>query len=318
MTMDNELINQLAIWQVALPLGVILMNALLPVATRAGVLLRTMVILGLLFYTALAGLWLFPPWWTPIALGAVQLLITWRQLQRLRARETARAVWKVAEAGISLAGIVAIVMLILPAVQGRTPPEVAIDLSMPLGPGRYLVISGGAAPQINAHFFTLDLPRAAAFRGQSYGMDIIGINAAGLRTTGISPVDPALYEIYGADVLAPCNGIVLHTIDGVPDNPVPDMNRDAMTGNSVVLDCDGLAVVLAHFIPQSLNVAEGDAVEVGQKIAEVGNSGNSGEPHLHVHVQEIAPRETPISGEPLWFTIEAKFLIRNTRFMGHQ
>lgn len=314
MGIGNELITQLAILQVAVPLGVILVNALIPVASLSGALFRTTAILGLLVYTALAGIWLFPPWWTPFVFALLQLLITTLQVRRLGARSRGGSVWRIAELCVSLAGAAGVAMHILPAVQGRIPPEVAIDLAMPLGPGRYLVVSGGAAAQINSHFFTLNLPRAAAYRGQSHAMDIIGINAAGLRTSGISPANPALYEIYGADVLAPCTGAVLVAIDYVPDNPVPEVNRDAMTGNSVVLDCVGLAVVLAHFIPDSLTVAEGETVKVGQKIAEVGNSGNSGEPHLHVHVQEIAPRAQPISGEPLWFTIDGRFLVRNSQF----
>ena len=145
-------------------------------------------------------------------------------------------------------------------------------------------------------------------------LDVATNIAFGLRTSGISPADPNLYEIYGADVRAPCSGPVLVVIDGVPDNAVPTMNREAMTGNSVVIECNGLAVVLAHFIPGSITVLEGESVEAGQKIAEVGNSGNSGEPHLHLHAQTIAPSETPISGEPLWLTIEGKFPVRNTRF----
>ena len=44
----------------------------------------------------------------------------------------------------------------------------AIDLFMPVGSGRYLVISGGAAPQINSHFLTPDRPSTVVFRGQSY------------------------------------------------------------------------------------------------------------------------------------------------------
>ncbi|RFP87597.1 M23 family peptidase [Rhodobacteraceae bacterium 63075] len=316
--MGNELINQLFIWQVVLPLGVILINALVPVATGAGALLRTTIILGLLAYTALSGIWLFPPWWTPFVFVVFQLLITWRQVRHVKARGRVGSVWQISETSLSLAGIAGVAFLTLPALQGRTPPDVVIDLAMPLGPGRYLVISGGATPQINSHFFTLDLPRAAPFRGQSHGIDVIGIDAFGFRTSGISPADPTLYKIYEADVLAPCNGTVIAVTDGVPDNVVPDMNRDAMTGNSVVLECDGLAVVLAHFIPGSLSVTEGETVEIGQGIANVGNSGNSGEPHLHVHVQEIASRDQPISGEPLWFTIEGRFLVRNTRFMGRQ
>ncbi len=108
---------------------------------------------------------------------------------------------------------------------------------------------------------------------------------------------------------------MLATVDGVPDNEVPEMNRESMTGNSVILDCDGLAVVLAHFIHGSINVSEGDLVATGEQIALVGNSGNSGEPHLHVHVQTIVSPEAPIAGEPLWFTINGDFLIRNSWFV---
>lgn len=50
----------------------------------------------------------------------------------------ADSVWKVVEAGMSLASIAWIGMLILPAVQGRTPLMVAIDLSMALGLVRYV------------------------------------------------------------------------------------------------------------------------------------------------------------------------------------
>ncbi|QPC86416.1 peptidoglycan DD-metalloendopeptidase family protein [Mesorhizobium sp. NBSH29] len=313
--MQNDLINQLALFQLVVPLGLMILNAVIPVAGKVGVLLRTATILSLLFYTALAGIWLFPPWWAPIVFALVQIAIAGWQLHKVFTKGPARSVWRIGEAIAALIAVIGIGLLILPAMQGRTPPDVAIDLAMPLGPGRYLVISGGAAPQINSHFFTLNLPRAVDFRGQSYGLDIIGINAAGLRTWGISPADPSLYEIYGADILAPCAGTVLVAIDGVPDNLVPVMNRDSMTGNSVVLECDGLAVVLAHFIPGSLTVAEGDAVEVGQKIAKVGNSGNSGEPHLHVHVQTIGPDDAPLSGDPLWLTIEDDFPVRNTRFV---
>ncbi len=312
--MDN-LIVQLALLQVALPLIVIVLNALIPVAALAGLILRTAAILLLLLFAVLAGVWLFPPWWTPCALAGLHLLLSARLLQRFRRRSSARMSWKVVETCLSLAGIVAAILLVLPALQGRSSPDAAIDLAMPLGPGRYLIVNGGATPAINAHFDTLDRDSAAAFRGQSYAVDIIGIDRFGLRARGISPPDPADYAIYGREVLAPCAGTVLATVEGVADNEVPLMNRDSMTGNSVILNCGGLAVVLAHFIPGSINVSESEPVEVGQQIALVGNSGNSGEPHLHVHVQSIASPDTSVAGEPLWFTINGELPIRNARFV---
>lgn len=312
--MDNPLILQLALFQVAAPIGLILLNAVIPTASMAGWTLRWAAILLLVLYASLAGIWLFPPWWTPMAYATLTLVLAYRQFRHLTRRAHARSAARFVEIGGGLIALAAAIVLLTPAIQGRTAPEVAIDLSMPLGPGRYLVISGGSTLTLNAHLQTLNIDRAAAFRGQSYGLDIIGIDRFGLRTTGISPGNPAAYAIYGADVVAPCEGMVLQVTDGVPDNRVPDMNRAAMTGNSIILECDGLAVVLAHFIPGSIAVETGALVTPGQKIAEVGNSGNSGEPHLHLHVQTLGPEERPIAGEPLWFTIDGRLTVRNMRF----
>lgn len=84
---------------------------------------------------------------------------------------------------------------------------------------------------------------------------------------------------------------MLATVDGVPDNEVAELKRDSMTGNSVIVDCDSLAVILAHFIPGSINVSEGDLVATGQKIALIGNSCSSGKLQPHVHIQTITPPE---------------------------
>ncbi|WP_370398863.1 M23 family metallopeptidase [Sulfitobacter sp. JB4-11] len=311
----NDLIMQLALFQVAVPLALILLNGVIPMGSRAGWLLRTVAILLGLAYALVAGIWLFPPWWTPLLLALLHLWIAGRQYRRLMARGPVQLSWQTLEAGLAVLLAMVFAYMLVPALQGRTAPKVAIDLSMPLGPGRYLVLSGGATPAINAHFETLNRPSAAAFRGQSRAVDIIGINALGVRAPGISPADPRVYRIYGADVLAPCAGRVVEAVDGVADNPVPQMNRAVMTGNSVLLECQGLAVLLAHFAPGSLRVEEGDSVTAGQVIGQVGNSGNSGEPHLHLHVQTLVNAGAPLSGKPLWFTVDGAFLVRNMRFV---
>jgi len=58
-------------------------------------------------------------------------------------------------------------------------------------------------------------------------------------------------------------------------------------------------------------VKTGDVVEVGSPLGRVGNSGNTDEPHLHMHVQRELPETSPLGGEPLWFTIGGRFLVRN-------
>ena len=234
---------------------------------------------------------------------------------RVRRTLPAHRVWlRYTELLVAGAALIGSGLLLLPAVQGRAVPDGAIHLAMPLGPGRYLVTSGGATETVNAHLFTLMLERAQAFRGQSYAIDIIGIDRFGLRALGISPVDPTAYVIYGTPVLAPCTGTVALVIDGVADMPVPQMDRANMTGNSAMLACDENFVLLAHLAPGSIAVGYGQVVETGMQIGSVGNSGNTGEPHLHIHVQNALPAAEPISADPVWFTLGGRFLVRNDTF----
>ncbi|MFE0461586.1 peptidoglycan DD-metalloendopeptidase family protein [Kitasatospora sp. NPDC058965] len=56
-------------------------------------------------------------------------------------------------------------------------------------------------------------------------------------------------------------------------------------GNHVVLDTGDAVVKLAHLRPGSVTVTVGQHVEAGRLLGEVGNSGNSTEPHLHLHAE---------------------------------
>ena len=58
-------------------------------------------------------------------------------------------------------------------------------------------------------------------------------------------------------------------------------------GNHVVVQtAEHEFVYLAHFEQGSILVKEGDRVAVGDPLGHGGNSGNSSEPHLHIHVQD--------------------------------
>ena len=60
-------------------------------------------------------------------------------------------------------------------------------------------------------------------------------------------------------------------------------------GNHVVVDHhDGTYALYAHLRRGSLAVAVGEDVAAGQQLAEVGNTGNTSEPHLHVHLMDDA------------------------------
>jgi hypothetical protein len=117
------------------------------------------------------------------------------------------------------------------------------------------------------------------------------------------------YGIYGMDVYSPVSGIVTATLDGEPD-VVP--NTDEFTsaaGNYIhirveVGDTD-VYLLLAHLREGSLKVSVGDSVAVGDHLAQVGNTGTTSEPHLHIHLQRQDPAETIHSifaeGLPLYF-----------------
>ncbi len=97
--------------------------------------------------------------------------------------------------------------------------------------------------------------------------------------------DPTAYPAFGQDVVAPCHGRVIIAEDDHLDMPVGTRDKSAPRGNQICIQrSDGLVVVLAHLQKGSLAVTEGEAVQPGQPLAKVGNSGRSSEPHLHMHL----------------------------------
>ena len=77
--------------------------------------------------------------------------------------------------------------------------------------------------------------------------------------------------------------------------------------------CGEVDVLLTHFRPQSLAVEPGMAVRVGDHLAEVGNSGASNEPQLHISAQRPGSSDAPLSGKPLPMQFAGQFLIRGDR-----
>jgi murein DD-endopeptidase MepM/ murein hydrolase activator NlpD len=126
-----------------------------------------------------------------------------------------------------------------------------------------------------------------------------------------SPANPAAYLTYGEPIHSPCQGIVDAVEQGRPDLRVPIRDREHLEGNFVRLRCGPNVVLLAHFARQGVRVAPGQRVNVATLLGYAGNSGNTDEPHLHIHVQRPGPASAPLSGEPLFVTFEGRFLARN-------
>ncbi len=92
---------------------------------------------------------------------------------------------------------------------------------------------------------------------------------------------------------------------------VPLVDEGYPAGNHVLLRCDRIDILLGHFRQGSVRVMTGDSVTVGQQIGEVGNSVETGEPHLHIHAQLPGSPEQPFSGAPVPIRFQGRFLVRN-------
>ncbi|RAT07329.1 peptidase M24 [Bacillus cereus] len=117
------------------------------------------------------------------------------------------------------------------------------------------------------------------------------------------------YGIYGAKVMAPASGTVVSINNDEKDLVPGSDDFQSMVGNHIYLRLDetGTFLVLAHLKKGSIKVKEGQHVNEGEFLAQVGNSGSSSEPHLHIHHQRQDPSKISMflaEGLPLYFQTE--------------
>jgi hypothetical protein len=114
------------------------------------------------------------------------------------------------------------------------------------------------------------------------------------------------HHAWGQEALAVADGNVVDIKDGIPNN-VPgseavEITVETMGGNYVILDIgSGRYASYFHLQPGSLSVAVGDRVRVGDVIGLIGNSGNSGGPHLHF---QITDGPSPFGAEGVPYLID--------------
>ncbi len=183
----------------------------------------------------------------------------------------------------------------------------AMALTFPLTGGTFFIGHGGANESVNYHF---------PVKAQRYALDISKLNAFGTRAAGLLPESPQSYQIFGNDVVAPCTGEVIGARSDLEDQNAFVFDPENLEGNHLILYCSGNSVLLAHLKHDSVLVKVGDMVSAGQLIAQVGNTGNTSEPHLHIHSVKgrYAERDdVAFDQEGVPMTFGGKFLIRNDK-----
>lgn len=304
--------------QVGIPIGLLIALARAQNASIGQWVVSNTIAFLYLSAVHVAGLWVLLPWYTAIVLAMSLAGIAVWQIPRIRSLpwRASRIAWHSLLWRAALA-IFAVGVLVTATVGRLARAEQVVELQFPLRDGVYYVVGGGSVELLNPHLMTLTDERFRAYRGQSYGVDLLKLGAYGMRASGLLPPDPARYVIYGDAVHAPCAGRVVQVQDGAPDMSPPQPDRTRMAGNHVLLDCEGVHVLLAHLQPGTVRARRDEWIDAGAIIGLVGNSGNSNEPHLHIHAQRPAPAgHGPLSGDPLPVRFNGRYLVRNDRVTG--
>jgi hypothetical protein len=170
--------------------------------------------------------------------------------------------------------LLASVGLLVRARRHRWGTPLSAPLAFPFDTGTWVVTQGGGRG-INHH-----VP-APEQRG---ALDLCRVGPVG-RRLWIAADDLEAFASYGTPLLSPCDGVVVRALDGLRDQPLKRLRFSHLYGNHVSIDTGHEVVHLAHLRNGSVKVAVGDTVTAGQLLGEVGNSGNTTAPHLHIHAE---------------------------------
>ena len=157
------------------------------------------------------------------------------------------------------------------------PERNKTKLSLPFK-GEWTVFWGGDTKEQNYH---VDV------EAQKNAFDIIVTDEKGksYRTNGEKNED---YYAFGKELIAPCDGEVVLVVDGIKDNQPGVLNPAYVPGNTVIIKtANNEYLFFAHFKQHSIKVKQGQKLKQGTLLGLCGNSGNSSEPHLHFHIQNV-------------------------------
>lgn len=211
-------------------------------------------------------------------------------------------------AGWWLPALILIAFLAASIVLRQAAPK-AVHLEFPLRDGIFYVAHGGSISALNQHHGS---------ESQRFALDITALTWLGARATGISPRMLERYRVFARPVHSPCSGTVTAVVSDLPDQIPGQMAREHFAGNHVVIrqtESDTY-VGLAHLMQGTIVVQAGEQVRAGQYLARVGNSGNTSEPHLHIHAKKGGDPHSMLDGRGVPMLFNGRWLIRNSIVRG--
>jgi hypothetical protein len=177
---------------------------------------------------------------------------------------------------------------VYPSSHDKRPSSVRFRLPLD---GPVTIGWGGDTPENNYHVSAPD---------QRWAYDLVVTEDGKThRDEGLKLED---YYIYGKPALAAAAGIVVSTVTDEPESKLNGTGKVKNAGgNQVVIEVGEKEYLFTcHLQPGSISVEPGQRVTAGQEIGRVGNSGNSSEPHIHIHLQD-SPKDHAGEGIPMYF-----------------
>lgn len=206
--------------------------------------------------------------------------------------------WREVLFGILIIGAIIFILNYPPPKKEPVSSAQKINLTFPLRNGSYYLINVGYAPLLIG-----GLPAVHSSLAEKYAIDIIRPRSLKEFFGFLFKTGLLQYAIFGDDIYSPCNGIIDKSDDGLPDLIPPE--KGTGSGNHIRLNCnDGTTILLAHLHNKSLRFREGQKVTTNDVIAQVGNNGNSTEPHLHINAYIKKSENNPV--EPLQIMFAGK------------
>lgn len=206
--------------------------------------------------------------------------------------------------GLQIVEVLFVIGLAVFTLRGYVLPDEPVHLAFPLQNGSYQIANGGSSLLVNRHY---------PVRSQRFALDIVELDAVGMRAQGLYPRDVTRYVIYGEPVYSPCDGTVTEAVERRPTMHPPKRDTEHIDGNHVIIECRGVTLLLAHLQPNSVTVDAGQDVTRGQRLGRVGNTGNTTEPHLHIHAVDRGTGDV-LHGAPVPIVFDGIFPVRNMVF----